>query len=285
MRFAAAPLDGGEPSRIGRATGYALSLYLNGRRWASTEEPAGPEVLPGSESPPPAGALAALGGGSIADAAVVALALRRDRVPGPVPVPLVLTIALLLLFATLSGWVQIAGKPRAAPPGRSRSMVLLALIPALTAGAFMIQMDREFDARVREVDVEDLTRALAAATVRDVTGSAEAVGSLTGFDVALVDRGQVLSSTLAGPAPALAALPAPPASFTTTGRVMTQRGPSAYAALRTRPDAFVVATTPESGAAQSRLRARARTIAAALAAWLLGVGVVYAVRRRPGVSG
>jgi hypothetical protein len=242
VRYAGAPLDGTLPTRIGRATGYTLSLYLNGRRWASTEEPAGPEVLPRAGSPPPAGALAALGGGAVTDAAVVALARRRDQVPGPVPVPLVLTIALLLLFAALSGWVQIAGRSCGDPPRRSRSMVLLAVIPALTAGAFMVQMDREFEARLREVDTGDLT--------------------------------------VAGPAPALAALPTPPASLTATGRVVTQRGPSAYAARRTEAGAVLVATTPDASPRRARLRRRARGIAAVLAAWLLCVGVVYAVRGR-----
>lgn len=280
VRLAATPLDAGVPGRIGRATGYALSMYLNGRRWASTEVPAGPEALPGRGSPPPEGALAALGGGTAAEAAVVALARGLERVPGPVPVPLVLTIALLLLFATLSGWIQIAGKPRGDRPRRSRSMVLLALIPPLTAGAFMLQMDRAFEARAREVGAADLTRALAVASVFDLTGSAEAVGRLTGFDAALVDRGRIVASTVAGAAPALAAIPAPTAFITTTGRVVTPHGPSVYAALRTEAGPVLVTTTPAIGPEQARLRQRARSIAAALAAWLLAVGVVYATRGR-----
>ncbi len=280
VRFASAPLEGDAPGRIGRATGYALSLYLNGRRWASTEEPAGPETLPAPGAPRPAGALAALGGGTFGDATIVALARRHDRVPGPVPVPLVLTIALLLLFAALSGWIQISGRPRGAPPRRSRTMVLLALVPALTAGAFMIQMDWEFDTRLRETSAEDLSRALASASVRGVTASAEEVHRLTGFDATIVRGGEVVQSTLAGPAPAVAALPEPPASLTVTGRVVNQRGPSAYAAHRTDEGAFVVVTAPEASAAQAHLQRRARTIGIALAGWLFWVGVVYAMRGR-----
>jgi hypothetical protein len=288
VRFASTPLDGTMPRRIGRATGYALSLYLNGRRWASTDDPAGPEELPEEGAEASYGALAALGGVPAARAAVVAVTRRLDRVRGPVPVPLVLTIGLLFVFAALSGWIQIAGGPPGTPPGRSRSMVLLALVPALTAGAFAIQLERAFEARLHDSDTGDLVRALAAAGVRGVTASPDAVFRLTGYDATMLHRGKVVASAPAGPAPALASLPLPPAALTTSGRVVTRDGPASYAAMRTDGDTVLVVTRPESGAARARLRGRARTLAGLLGAWILGVGAVWAVRRRgstPRLSG
>lgn len=281
---------------VGRATGYEASLYLDGRRVGGTDAAAGPEVLPTAleaaaltaggtpaGDSPAAGVLVGTAGGPDQPALAV-LATPRVPPPGVIPLPLLLVMGLLLMFAVLAGWIQTAGRPEGRASANTASLVLLSLVPALAAGAFLLQLERLFSEHAADATARDLLRALAVANVTHATGSPETVRRLTGFDASLVRDGRVVATTFAEPVPAVAALRAPPSSFTTSGRVPTPAGASAYVSLRVDGGGFLAATAPDPRARIDSFRARARAIAAALGGWLALVALAVALRERRRVS-
>ena len=68
--------------------------------------------------------------------------------------------------------------------------------------------------------------------------------TLSGFHAARIQEGVVVASTLDGDASALATVPAPPPSFTTSGIVETMAGSSHYVAKRIDRDSFMVLLPP-----------------------------------------
>ena len=246
------------------------------RRLAAT--PSGIRLGAGSS----AGSLVAAS--TAAAGSVSALAVPRDPPTDVVPVPLLLVMGLLLVFAVLAGWIHTGGQP---PQGRSasgRSLVLLALVPVLTAGAFMVQTTRLFREHAAEANVRDLTRGLAVASVRRVTNSPGDVKRLTGFDATVVRGGRIESSTFEVPGDELgplASLSAPPASFIASGRVATPAGEAAYVALRLEGRAFVVATAPDPEERIAAYGARARVVALAFGGWLALVAAVLGMLLLP----
>jgi hypothetical protein len=215
---------------------------------------------------------------------MAALAIPRAPARGVVRPPLLLVVGLLLLFAVSAGWILLTGRPQPGAAGSGVSMVLLSIVPALTAGAFLVQADRLFGERTRQADTRALTRGLSVSSELGVLSSPETVRRLTGYDAALVRGGEVIASTFGEPAPAVGALPAPPASFTSGGSVRTPAGPSSYLALRVDGQSFLVATVPEPHERLDRLGARLHAIGALLVGWLLLVGAATAIRARRPVS-
>lgn len=293
-RLASETLTPYAPAQVGRATGYRVALYLRAKRWTATDGSAGPDqvdpatqralaAFPGGLSLEPdqgGGALVGLGSDAVALPGVAAWAAPRVPPPGPLRLPLLLVMALLLLFAVLAGWIQLSAR------GEDRgntlaSLLLVALVPALTAWVFQVQADRLFKNAARQATAGDLTRGLAVASARNVTDFPETVRDLTGFQATVMRDGQVEASTFTMPGPTITTLPAPPGSFTTSGRIVTPEGPSAYVALRTSRGATLVVTAPEPVGRIRDLQRHIRAVGIALATWLVMVGVFLAVRQRP----
>jgi hypothetical protein len=291
----AAPGIAPSPAQVGRATGYRIALYEGSRRVAATEPPPGPDALERSvleASGSPSGAVLRLPDEG-ADAAVVSrpgpearagayavLVVAAEPAVASLPLPLLLVTGLLLLFSSLAGWIQLAGRPGGSSVA---SLLLLSAVPALTAGVFLIQADRLYRKAENDAERKDLSRALALARLRGVAGEPEQVRALTGFHAWRVQGGEAVATSLPGPAEAVASLPAPPGSFTSTGRVATPEGEAAYVALRLPEGGFVVVTAARSSERTGRFRRGALRAGATLAAWLalMGVGAV-AARRRAG---
>lgn len=293
VRQAAGPLPSSAIA-VGRTAGYRTALYLGGRRWMATEPPPGPEYLDTATLqaltrstegvPVPTdtveGTLVTLprGAGSPAIAVLVA---PHSVPPSPLAGTLLLVMGLLLVFASLAGWILLTGAPRAT--GRV-TVVLLALVPALSAWGFLIHGDRLFHLAMEDAGRKDLARALAAVRVRGVADDPVAVHALSGFHAYRVREGRVEAASREGSAEAVAALPAPPPSFTSTGKVLTPEGTVRYVALRLPAGGFTVAVAPPTGALHDVYGTPARRAGVALAGWLLLVAAVLVGRRREASS-
>ena len=254
------------PTMVGRSTGYRTALYLEGRRWTGTDPLAGPERLPeqvagqvgpGEGTPvgenPAQGVFLARNVGP-SPPRLVALAAPRTAA-GPLLAPAVLLVmGLLLLFGALTGWIQLARRDRHEGGLALGGVVAPALVPALATLVFFIHADRSFQESANRMAARDLGRGLAVASAAGVAGNPGDVRSLTGFHATRVRDGRVEASSLRGELAAVAALPAPPPSFTSSGAVLTAHGPSAYVALRLDGETFLVATNllPENRVAALR---------------------------------
>lgn len=292
IRAAAAPLPT-SAVQVGRTAGFRTALYLSGQRWVATTPPPGPESLPepvmqavartslGVPVDPEGegGTLLALGGGSPgANPAFAVLAASNDALTGPLPIPLLMVMALLLLFAALAGWIQLTGGGGRAT--RS-SLVLVSLVPALTAWGFLVHGSRLFHEALEGEERRDLTRALAVARVRDLASDPTAIHELSGFHAYRVVDGAVTAASLAGPTEGVARLPAPPPSFTSTGQVRTGEGLVSYVALRIPGSGFTVVTSPGPAELEERYDRQGTRLGLILAGWLLVVGLALTGRRRP----
>lgn len=291
VRQASAPLP---PSAVavGRTAGFGAALYLGGQRQAATEPAPGPERLDAATLE----ALAASPGGTpldpaLGDGTLAALEQPGGGAPGfgvlavapatgvtSLPVPLILVMALLLVFACLAGWIQLAGESARPTLG---SLALLSLVPALTAWGFLVHGGRLFDETLEDADRRNLTRALAVARARNVADDPAAFHQLSELHAFRIREGKVEAASLEGDAGAVAALPAPPASFTSTGRVGTPEGPSTYVALRLPRGGHVVATAATDPELRGTYARRAVPLGWALAGWLLLLGGISVRVRRP----
>jgi hypothetical protein len=163
---------------------------------------------------------------------------------------------------------------------RPLQVLVLALVPALTAWGFEIQGQRRFRDVMGEMTVGDLTRGLAVAGARQVTDFPRTVRELTGFDATVIRNGEVRASSLAAPGPAIASIPLPSDSTAASGRVVTSSGPSAYVARRIPDGAMLVLTAPAPASRIEDVERRLATIGIALATWLVMAGVFLSLRRR-----
>jgi len=183
VRFARAPLQPRAAALVGSASGYATALYLNGHRWAGTEPPPGPEALP---RPLPAslaaGAVVALGGNRDDAPLLAALVVPSSPPRHPLALPLLPVFGLLLVFATLAARGQITGHTgRRRSLGRFAWTVLLALVPALTAGAFQVQVGRLLQERARRTVVTDVAHERAAKAALAGAGASASPAAFTGL--------------------------------------------------------------------------------------------------------
>lgn len=264
----------------GRAAGYRAAVYRDGVRVEATQPAPGPDRLDDDTR----GALRAGsaeivwegGSGRVVPVPVpdgpgeVAVLLAASTPPPPpLPVPLLLVMGLLLVFAGLAGWILLAGGSTA--PGR-RAVLLVSLVPALTAWGFLVHGDRLFHEAAQTLARRDLTRALSVARMRGVAGDPSAFLALTGFHAYRVRDRTVEAASGDGRAEAVAALPAPPPSFTSAGTVRTPEGVVPYVALRLPSGGFTVATAPPAGAVPGGYRRVSWILAGALAGWLLLLG-------------
>lgn len=254
------------PTMVGRTTGYGTTLYLDGGRWTGTEPLTGPEALPrevatrvgpgsglSAGDDPSAGVWLARATGD-APPRLVARAAPRSPEDSLLALPVLLVMGLLLLFGALTGWIQLARRDLHERRLALGGVVGPALVPALATLVFFIHVDRSFQEAAYEMTARDLGRGLAVAAAAGVTGNPAEVRTLTGFHATRVRNGHAEASSLPGGMTAVAALPAPPSSFTSAGTVVTPEGPSAYVALRLEERAVLVATAllPENRVAELR---------------------------------
>lgn len=280
-------------SFVSGTTGYATALYRGARRWRSTRPPVGPRVLDptvlhrlaghsGGLSMPDGGILATLGPPTAGLAALAVPLMNHPRAALPTRIQIV--VGLVLLFAILAGWIQLDRRGQS-PPGRV-SVLLLALVPTLTVMVFLVHLTAAYRSAARDATGQDLARGLAVVATHDLLDSAREVRAMTGFDATRIVAGIVESSTLGGGAKPLATLPAPPPSFTSSGKVRTSEGPAVYAAWGMPGEAVMILTAP---APVERIRAfdvRAAAIGGALGVWLVLLGgiVIRRGRRTPSVQ-
>lgn len=292
VRFGSATLVPTTPDRVGRATGYAVGLYLNGSSWASTEPAAGPERLP-EDALPPRREGTPLGEGREAPVAVgmeapagtsspmVAVVRPLRPVVEAMPLPVLLVITLLLVFSALAGWIQLARPARSgvgAPAGRS-AMLLLSFVPALTVLGFLVHLERTHREATRDALSRDLGRALALARSQGIVRSPQSVRAISDFHASRLRGGSVEETTYERTPEDLAHLPAPPPSFTSAGRMRGPDGLSVYAGSRLDDGSVMVVSAAIPMERAAALRVRLIAVGAALALWLLGVGVVTGRRR------
>lgn len=299
VRYAVAPMEPTAATQVSRSTGYRASLYLNGRLWGGTEPPPGPQTLDeallielsasrgGIRMPDSDAVLQATAPDAGTRPALVALVAPRRPAAPAVEGRILLVLGLLILFSALAGWIQLARRPtpQTRRPG-PWSMVTLAMVPALTATLFLVHLTRTFETTAAEVTAQDLTRGLAVAGAREITASSESVRLITGFHATIVGSGGILGSTFASDPTEVGGLPAPPRSFTISGRVRTPEGPSIYVALRTGRDTVIVATTLLPAARVDAFRTICLRTGIGLLAWLLLAGglLLLMSRRRESVE-
>ena len=277
-------------AQVGHAAGYGVALYVDGRRKVATEPPPGPEALRaeqlGALDAAPGGTpyvdregegmLVGLAGSQTSDRRLAVLVAAPRPRGTAIPLPRLLVSALLLVFASLAGWIQLAGHPGGARPASS---LLVAVVPALTAWGSLIQADRLYREAVTDAERRDLTRALAVARVRGVTSQPVLVHGVTGFHAYRVAEGKVLDTSLPGDAPDVAALPSPPSSFATAGTVMIPGGEASYVALRLPEGGFAVVVSPIPANRMAAYGRIAWCLGGGLAAWFALVAVVVWRRR------
>jgi hypothetical protein len=253
------------PLRVGRSTGYRVALYRDGRRWTATEPAPGPGAIPEAVA-------ARLEPGAVvpAEGTGVWVAARRGAAPvgwtalaargtpaDPLVAPAVgVVMFLLLLFGALTAWIQLARRGLHARTLALGGVVGPALVPGLATLVFLIHVDRAFTEAAPAAVARDVGRAVAVAAAVGIEEDPETVRAVTGVHATRARDGRVVSTTLPGDAAAVAALPTPPASFTSSGRVVTAGGPAAWVALRLDEGEFLAATEllPEQPVARLRRR-------------------------------
>lgn len=282
VRMAAGPVDPAHLHRLSGSTGYALASYVRGVRWAAAPEGTGPETLDerllsragerqtGVQAPGGSGWVHAHPGTGTPPALVALVAPPAPLQPA-VERPVLLVVGLLLLFAVLAGWIQLVGPSPGGHTAPSRASVgLLALLPGLVVLGLASHLDREFLRMDARATSRDLTRALSVAALRGAATNPEAVRNLTGFHAARIRSGVLLASTWPhGDVSRLAALPAPPPSFTATGSTETPDGEARYVALRLREGGFVVAAAPTPDPRYLDFHRRVRGVLWTLGGWFL----------------
>lgn len=290
LRYASAPLPAA-PLAVAQAAASRLTVYLNGRRVLATRDSLGPDTLPRQTllalSAAPGGlALTGERGGAMVALdhppglpPSVVVMVGPIHLPGPaLPLSLLLVTGLLFLFAGLVGWIPFRA-PKEGAEGRRWSMLVVTLVPVLTALGFLVQTDRLFHDAARTEATNDLTRTLAVASARKVGGSPARIRELTGFHATRVREGQIEETTLPARPAELAALSPPSPSFTSSGAVDTPEGPSFFVAHQIEEGAFVVVSARRADHRTRAFRRTMLTVAGGLVAWLLiagwmaGVGV------------
>ena len=278
------------PLRVGRSTGYRVALYRDGRRWAATEPPPGPERMPesvaarlepGTVVPAEEEGVWMAGRPGVAPAGWAALAAPRTPADPLVAPAVGVVMLLLLLFGALTAWIQLARRGLHARTLALGGVVGPALVPGLATLVFLIHVDRAFTEAAPEAVARDVGRAVAVAAAVGIEEDPEAVRAVTGVHATRVRDGRVVSTTLPGDPAAVGALPSPPASFTSSGRIVTAGGPAAWVALRLDEGEFLAATELLPERPVARLRRSVFVLGLLLAlAWTLAAGAAWLLSRR-----
>jgi len=264
---------------VGRMTGARIAIFADGSLLGATDSaPALASLTPGqlgdaADSPVGhaigAGALLVMGSTTRESAILSAYAEPIPSAP-LVPSGLRIVMALLLVLPSLTCWLLML-RARGGMSRRKRdraAVLLLAAVPVVASIVLAIQVGRDFERAASTLLARDLTRSLAVVEALDVSGSPESVHAMSGFPTVLVTDGAVEASTLDSPAPAVAALPDPPPSFTTSGLVETRAGLSQYVSRRLTPNSFVTILAPPPSDTLGRLRSRTNWLMIGLALWL-----------------
>lgn len=242
----------------------AVSLARRARLDTALEAAEAPRT-PDNKAAPPA---------STAGVTVLAAApvFRQPVVPSK---PLTAVSALLLLAAA-AGWAVPRARSRTATQAAA---ALAALLPIAAASLFLSSLGATVHKAGRDATVGDLTRAVVAARALGAEDVPDSVRAVTGFAATRVRDHEVEATTLTGATASLADVPAPPPSFTTSGMVALDGGPAVYVAGNLKSGGFLVVSAPFPRDIVNTFRRRTLLIAAGLALWILGTGVV-AWRRR-----
>jgi hypothetical protein len=188
---------------------------------------------------------------------------------------------LLLLFGALTAWIQLTRRALHARTLALGGVVGPALVPGLATLVFLIHVDRAFTEAAPDAVARDVGRAVAVAAAVGIEEDPEAVRAATGVHATRVRDGRVVSTTLPGDPTAVAGLPTPPASFTSSGRVVTAGGPAAWVALRLDEGEFLAATELLPERPVARLRRSVFLLGVLLAlGWTLAAGAAWMLSRR-----
>lgn len=291
LRYASAPLPTA-PVAVAQAMESRLTFYLNGRRVLETGDSPGPDTLPRQTLLALSAARAGLALTDGTGGAMVALdhppglppsvvvTVGPSTRPGAIPPPpLLLVVGLLFLTAGLAGRTLMRA-PRGGSQRGRWSMVVVALVPVLTALGFLVQADRLFRGAERTESINELRRTLAVADARRVGSSPDRIRDLTGFHATLVDGGRIEKTTLAEPSAQLAALPPPPPSSTSSGVVDTPAGPSLFVARQLEGGALLVVSHLRADHGSRAFRRTMLTVGGVLVAWLLAGGWMAGIGAR-----
>jgi hypothetical protein len=272
-------IEPGAAALVGRMTGARVGLFVNGTLWnASDSAPAltslDRNALMGTSVrsdgfPLEAGSLLAMDPRPGSPSAISAFAEPIPLAP-PVRTPLRVVMALLVLLPAAMCWLLLA---RCGQGGLRRkrdrtAIALLAAVPTIASIVLAVQVRNDFDDTASELLARDLTRGLAVIETLGLTGSPASVAEMTGFHAVRVSNGGIEASTLDAPAPAVAALPEPPPSFTTSGSVDTPVGLSQYVSRKLGTGAFITVLAPPPAEARATLRSRTNWLIAGLVLWL-----------------
>jgi hypothetical protein len=241
------------PSR----TMLGISIYLRGKRSATTDPPVGPTSL--SEST--LGALATAQGGVRFDdgsARGVYGVVRARPETAPELVLLVgeaspeaaegwlLTLlpmfAIVLFLALTAAWTMA----RQGSPGRRSTSfaqtALVALIPVLAGAAILLAFDQGFNTEAHENSTDELSRATLLVRQLELPLSPDLIKRATGFEVAVIGPEGVERTTVedAELIDALSALRLPPPSWMSFGIAATSGGPASYEIVRVGSDRGLV---------------------------------------------
>ncbi len=281
IRFANGMLVPRAAVLVGRVARARVGLYLNGELWSATDPPPSVEtidretLLAASRTPggvrSGAGSVVAMDPRRGLPAAIAALAQPEGPGEQAVPLAVRLVIGLLLLFSTIAAWILFAkenGSEGEPAPGRA-ALVLLACVPLFIFLGMLVHVQRTFDAAAREHVSRDLVQTLTVVGTLGIGESPAGARALSGFHAARIEGRVVTASTLAGDTAALAAVPAPPPSFTTSGVVETGAGRSRYVARRIDRESFMVLLAPIPLDRIGALRKRLMLISGMLVGWLL----------------
>jgi hypothetical protein len=213
-------------------------------------------------------------------AAIAAVAQPGGAREPAVSAAILLVLALVLLFSALAGWILLANT-RADESGRGARIAttaLLTIVPAVSAMGLLVHVQRSHEVRVQDRAAVDLTRTLSVIEAVGLGGSPSTIRAMSGFHAATVSDGRIELSTLGADAPAVASLPSPPPSFTTSGLVATPDGLSHYVAQRLSRARFIVVLTPLPIAEIEAVQSRSVVVGIVLTLWLLLSAAVVITR-------
>jgi hypothetical protein len=281
LRFAQSSRVPRVDSLVARRTAFGVTLFVNGTVWGddTTTVSLDREVR--------LAAADATDGIDFADGVLVAMD-PRPGLPAAISVlaeperqptsvlsrPVWIVVAVLFLFVLLAGWIHLSAPDPNGNRVRSRAvgLALLTAIPLLSVVALAVTAADGFESKERAALSADIIRGVNVADALDMSTSPSLLRQMTGFHAVRVRGGEVLESTFSGPVPAVAALPAPPPSFTASGLVDTPEGPGLYVARRVEPGETLVTIALGADARSRHLRGTLHLTLGLLVVWLVLAG-------------
>jgi len=226
-----------------------VSIYLRGRRSATTDPPLGPISLDDTMGEAltdaatgvryvASGARGMFGGvrarpGAAPDLVLLVgeagLPSRGRWILSLLPVP-----AIVLFLALTAAWTLARSHSASAQKPSFVQSVLVASIPVLAGAAILMGFDQSFRSEVLEVGTRDLAESTLMVRDLELPLSPDLIKQATGFDVAIVGPAGVERTTVTRVAliDALSALKLPPPNWMSAGVAATDSGPAFYKMVR-----------------------------------------------------